>query len=284
MSLSSPPQDRLLPIPCATAVRFAPRSQMDELRIPIWGEARVALEHAALLRHPIFRGDQVPRGDGAPVLLIPGFLAGDSSLTLMAKWLRRIGYEPCAARIRLNVDCLSRAVDRLEDELDRIVERHDRRVAIVGQSRGGMMARVLAVRRPDAVEAVVCLGSPVVDQLSVHPVVRANVETVALLGSLGVRGLFSRRCRSGDCCAHARAQAAESWPEGIRFTSVYSRSDGIVNWRACLDPAAHHVEVRSSHVGMGLNPDVLRVVAEALAEPLDKPREVAPSERWTAAA
>jgi pimeloyl-ACP methyl ester carboxylesterase len=238
---------------------------MHELRIPIWGEARVGLEHAALLRDPVFRGRAVPHGDGAPVLLIPGFLAGDSSLATMASWLRRIGYQPCAARIRMNVDCLARAVDRLEDELDAIVSRCGRPAMIVGQSRGGMMARVLGVRRPDDVEAIVCLGSPLVDQLSVHPFVRAHVQTVALLGSLGVRGLFSRSCGSGECCAGARADAVAEWPAGVRFTSVYSRTDGIVNWRACLDPAARQVEVRSSHIGMGLNRQVLRVVAEVLA-------------------
>jgi pimeloyl-ACP methyl ester carboxylesterase len=236
-----------------------------QLRIPIWGEARLAIERAALLSHPIFKGDGVPRGDGEPVLLLPGFLAGDGSLAVMAQWLRRIGYEPCRGGMRANVDCTERALGRLEFQLDQIADRYGRPVTIIGQSRGGIFARILAVRRPDTVGGIVCLGSPVVDHLAVHPFVRAQVEWVALLGSLGVRGLFSRGCVAGRCCADVRIDAAAPFPQNVGFTSVYSRSDGIVDWRSCLDPGAQVAEVRSSHVGMGMNPQVYEVVAEALA-------------------
>ncbi|MBV9604039.1 MAG: hypothetical protein JO027_02965 [Solirubrobacterales bacterium] len=235
------------------------------MQIPIWGEARAGLEHAALRRHPVFRGEGVAAGDGAPVLLIPGFLAGDVSLGVMAGWLKRIGYRPCRAGIRANVDCTSRALERLDGQLERFAGRHGRKVTIVGQSRGGSLARILGVRRPDLVAGVVCLGSPVLDPLAVHPLVRAHVEAVAVLGSLGIRGLFSHACQSGPCCTQARADATARWPEQVEFTSVYSRSDGIVDWRACLDPHARHVEVRSSHVGMAANPGVFQTVAEALS-------------------
>jgi pimeloyl-ACP methyl ester carboxylesterase len=236
------------------------------VRIPIWGEARFALEHASLRRHPVFRGDGVRGGDGAPVLLVPGFLAGDLSLGVMAQWLSRIGYRPCRAGMRANVDCTSRALERLDAQLERFAERHARKVTIIGQSRGGSMARILAVRRPDLVAGVVCLGSPVMDPLAVHPFVRAQVEAVALLGTLGLRGLFSHACQFGSCCRQARADATAPWPEEVPFVSVYSRSDGIVDWQACLDPHARHVEVHSSHVGMSVNPAVFEVVAEALAQ------------------
>jgi triacylglycerol lipase len=248
---------------------------IDQLRIPIWGEARFALEHAALRRHPVFRGEGVAAGDGAPVLLVPGFLAGDLSLGVMAQWLRRNGYRPCRAGIRANVDCTSRALERLEGQLERFAERHARRVMIVGQSRGGSMARILAVRRPDLVAGIVCLGSPVLDPLAVHPFVRAQVEAVAFLGSLGLRGVFSHACRFGACCHAARADAAAVWPKDLTFTSVYSRSDGIIDWRSCLDPHARHVEVRSSHCGMSVNPAVFEVVAEALAGPAQPTRAAA---------
>jgi triacylglycerol lipase len=235
--------------------------------IPIWREGRVALERAALLRDPLLRGDGVPHGDGAPVLLIPGFLAGDPSLGVMARWLRRIGYRPCRAGIRANVDCAERALERLEQQLERFAERHGRNVEIVGQSRGGSLARMLAVRRPELVSGVVTLGSPVTDQLAVHPVVRAHVTAVGLLGSAGMPGFFTRGCAEGDCCARAREDAAGPFPADVRLIAVYSRTDGIVDWRACLDPAARQVEVHSSHVGMSVNPQVFRVVADALAPP-----------------
>ena len=88
---------------------------------------------------------------------------------------------------------------------------------------------------------------------------------MGLLGTLGVPGLFAYGCGHGDCCADAREQAAAPFPEGVGFTCVYSRSDGIVDWHACLDPAAEQVEVRASHIGMAVNPHVFRAVASALA-------------------
>jgi pimeloyl-ACP methyl ester carboxylesterase len=167
--------------------------------------------------------------------------------------------------MRANVDCTTRALDRLEGELERLAERDGTKVAVVGQSRGGAMARLLAVRRPDLVRSIVCLGSPLTDQLAVHPLVRAQVTAVGFLGTIGVPGLFGRGCLAGDCCAGTRDLAEAPFPEGVEFTSVYSRTDGIVDWRSCLDPAARHVEVRASHVGMAVNAEVFRAVGEALA-------------------
>jgi pimeloyl-ACP methyl ester carboxylesterase len=235
------------------------------LRIPIWREGRVPLEHAALLRNPVLRGEGVPRGDGGPVLLVPGFLAGDPSLGTMAGWLKRLGYRPSRARMRANVDCETRSLDRLEASLEALTERHGRKAAVVGQSRGGTMARGLALRRPDLVSTVVALGSPMTDQFAVHPLVRAQVTALGALGTFGVPGLIGRGCTHGACCEETRARLGEPFPEDVRFVSVYSRSDGIVDWRSCLDPAAEHVEVSSSHIGMAVHPDVFRAVARALA-------------------
>jgi triacylglycerol lipase len=240
-------------------------SVIDHFRIPIWREGRVALERSALLRSDVGRGEGILRGDGAPVLLVPGFLAGDLSLSLMAQWLSRIGYEPCHAGIVANIDCTGRALKRLEGQLEGFAERHSSRVLVVGHSRGGSMARVLAVRRPDLVQCVVALGSPITDELAVHPLVRAHVETVALLGSLGVPGLFTHGCGTrGDCCEAPRREVVGPFPPGVGFTSVYSRTDGVVDWHACLDPAARQVEVSSTHVGMAVNAEVYGVIADTL--------------------
>ncbi len=246
-------------VEASTGMSFTRRAQ-----IPIWQEGRVLVERSALRRDPVLQGDGVPHGDGEPVLLIPGFMAGEASLGLMARWLRSLGYRPTRAQIRANIDCSERVLGRLEALLQRAVERHGRQASIVGHSRGGTMARVLAVRRPDLVRSIITLGSPIVDQFAVHPLVRAQVRGVATLGSLGVPGLFRHACRDG-CCAEAHAQAQAPFPAQVQFTSVFSRSDGVVAWEACLDPAADHVEVSSSHVGMAVNPQVYRVIADALA-------------------
>jgi triacylglycerol lipase len=233
-------------------------------RPPIWREARVGLEAAALLRDPILRGHGVADGRAGPVLLIPGFLAGDGSLVVMSDWLRRCGYRPNRAGMVVNVDCSGAAITRLERRLERLVAKADRRAAIVGQSRGGALAKVLARRRPDLVSGIVTLGSPQVDPLAVHPLIRLQLATVGALGSLGAPGLFKRACLYAECCASFWDDLAGELPREVSAVSVYSRTDGIVDWRACLDPGAEHVEVRASHVGMALNPAAWRAVAAAL--------------------
>jgi triacylglycerol lipase len=235
------------------------------VRPPLWREARIGLEAAALVRDPIFRGDGMVDGRGRPVLLIPGFLAGDGSLALMAGWLKRNGYRPSRAGIVANVNCAGVLMPRLEKRLERLVARQGQRAAIVGQSRGGTLAKVLAHRRPDLVSGVVALGSPQIDPLAVHPVVRLQVEAVSRLGSLGAPGLFKRSCLDGECCSSFWENLAQAPPPGVELVSVYSKSDGVVDWRSCLDPhATRLVEIRASHCGMAVSRSAWRAVADAL--------------------
>ena len=234
-------------------------------RIPIWGEARVPTELALLRRHPVWRGEGIQPGDGAPVLLVCGFLAGDPSLRTMASWLKRIGYRPLRAGLKWNVGCAGATVDRLERLVEQFADDHGRRVALVGQSRGGTHSRALAVRRPDLIDRVVTLGSPLRDQLDVHPMVLAQVYAIGRLGTLGVPGLFSRSCSDGPCCARVNQELAAPFPDTVSLTSLYSRTDGIVQWRSCLDPDGRCIEVHSSHVGMACNVSVYREIAAALA-------------------
>src|SRR5919197_6220776 len=91
---------------------------------PIWRESRVGLEVASLIRHPIFKGEDVPDAGGQPVLLIPGFLSGDDSLGLMTHWLRRTGHHTRKAGMRANVDCSEAAVARLEERVEVLAECH----------------------------------------------------------------------------------------------------------------------------------------------------------------
>jgi triacylglycerol lipase len=231
---------------------------------PLWRESRLGLEVAALLRDPVFKGEGVPDGCGQPVLLIPGFLAGDDSLGLMTRWLRRTGHHTRSAAMRINVDCSTAAVERLERRLEELAERQGQRVAIIGQSRGGHFARVLARRRPDLVSGIVALGSPALDPLAIHPLIRLQVVAVGALGTLGAPGLFRRSCLSGGCCSTFWNDLAAPFPRGIGYLAIYSRSDGVVDWRACLDPAAEHVEINATHIGMGANPRAYRAIGAAL--------------------
>src|SRR5205809_793172 len=137
-----------------------------------------------------------------------------------------------------------------------VAEASGQKVAIVGQSRGGSFARVLAVRRPDLVSGIVTLGAPLKHQLAVHPLVRAGILGIGVLGTAGLDGLMRHSCLWGDCCTEYWEHFGRDFPSGVGFVSIYSRSDGIVKWKACLDPAAEHVEVRASHIGMAVNAEV----------------------------
>jgi triacylglycerol lipase len=233
---------------------------------PLWRESRIGLEAARLLRSPVWRGCGVPPGDGRPVLLVPGFLAGDGTLATMTRWLRANGYWTRRAGIRANVGCSQEACRRIEDRLEALAERTGQPVAIIGQSRGGVLARVVATRRPDLVSGIITLGAPTAGMLRVHPLVLLQVGVVGALGTGRVPGLFRMSCWRGGCCEAFRADLLGSFPAGVRYVCVYSRSDGIVDWRACLDGAAdEHVEIDASHCGMAVSPDAYQEVARALA-------------------
>lgn len=233
---------------------------------PLWRESRLGLELGSLLRDPILHGEGVSDGRGQPVLLIPGFLAGDGSLTVMGRWLKSTGHYPKRAGIRMNVNCSGSAVERLEERLEELVARQGQRAAIVGQSRGGHFAKVLARRRPDLVSGIVTLGSPQLNPFAINPVVWASVMAVGALGTIGGRGLFNHGCLEGDCCSSFwEDNSADKLPRGVGYVSVYSKLDGVVDWHSCLDPAAaEHVEIRSSHSGMAVHPAGYRVIADSL--------------------
>jgi triacylglycerol lipase len=231
--------------------------------VPLRGELRYGLELARLLADRDFRRPSRRPRDSA-VLLVPGFMAGDQSLSVLAGWLRRRGARTARAGMLLNTDCAERAVGGIESRLRRLAEHADKRVTLIGQSRGGELARVAALRNPDLVSTLVMLGSPVLDPLSVGPTVLGAVRSVARLGDLGVPGMLSSKCGDGPCCATFREDLQAPLPPVVRAVAIYSRSDGIVSWEACLDPSAEHVEVESSHGGMSVNARVYRVLARIL--------------------
>jgi triacylglycerol lipase len=203
-----------------------------------WGrphlEVRWQAEAMRLVLDPVFRGAGVAPGDGRPVLLLPGFAVGDYSLAPLAGWLRRIGYGATTCGIWLNADCAERALLRAERRAEALHARHGRRVAVIGHSRGGYLAKALGARRPDLVSHVIALGS----------------------------GRFTEACACYFTEAYERP-----FPATVRLTSIYSKGDGMVRWQSCLVPYASNVEVTGSHVGLAFNRKSYRAMALALAEP-----------------
>jgi pimeloyl-ACP methyl ester carboxylesterase len=230
---------------------------------PLLGELRYGRELARLLASREFHMVE-RRADAQPAMLIPGFMAGDPSLTILRQWLRRRGHRVRMSGIRTNIGCAETIVSKLDTRLEALAEETGEPVFLIGQSRGGALARALAVRSPRSVAGLVMLGSPVADSLAVSTQVLRSVRWLAALGDAGVPGVFSSTCKDGACCAEFRVQLAAPLPAGVPATAVYSRSDGIVDWRACVDPLAEAVEVSSSHCGMSVNLDVYRVLDRAL--------------------
>jgi len=238
---------------------------------PLWGELRYGGELARLLAGQALR--PLRRANKRPVMLIPGFMAGDRSLTVLRSWLWGRGHPVSMSGLRLNVGCAEQIVSRLQLQLRELATQRGEPVTLIGQSRGGGLARALAVRDPENVAGLVMLGSPVVDPLAVSPQVLRTVRLMARLGDLGLPRLFSSDCAAGECCETFWSEMEAPLPEHIEAISVFSRSDGIVDWHACLDPHARTIEVDSSHCGMSVHPAVYRILEELL----DGPSQSAPA-------
>jgi triacylglycerol lipase len=230
---------------------------------PWWGELRYSAELARVLARNGARARRTPP-QAPPVLLIPGFMAGDGSLRVLGAWLRRRGHHVSMSGMRANVDCAERAMGPLLGRLHELHRRSGRRVFLIGQSRGGGLARCLAARAPRASGGLAMLGTPVLDPLAISRPVRHLVGAMALLGDLGLRGVFSSECIDGACCETVRDELRAPLAPHIRALSVYSKSDGVVDWRACLDPHADCVEVDSSHCGMSVHARVFELLEDAL--------------------
>jgi len=152
------------------------------------------------------RVDQPPRGDAAPVILVPGFISGDVSLAMIARQLRRRGHRTFRSQMGANLGCTDAMVDRLVRRVERIVGDEGRRVALVGHSRGGMIVKLAAQRRPDLVAGIVVLCAPVTGTLSVAAHVRKQLELLFRLNRRGHSAVIGQDCVTGECAARIVAE------------------------------------------------------------------------------
>jgi len=201
-----------------------------------------------------------------PVLLVPGFMAGDATLRLLSTFLRHEGLRTYRSQIHVNVGCTQQAVARLERRLESIAMRRERKVSLVGHSLGGLLARGLAARRPDLVAGIVTLGSPVLAPGAVHTVLAWDTEMLIRLARAGFRGLMGEDCIAGSCAQTSFEESRRPLDPSIGYTAIWSRRDGIVDPSACRDPGARCVEVSTSHCGMAVDPVVFDLVLQALRE------------------
>ncbi len=194
----------------------------------------------------------LPKGDGHPVLVLPGFLATDGSTTWLRNLLRNLGYDTHGWGLKRNLGPTEDVVNGLPILIDRIARDAGQRVTVIGWSLGGVYARHLGARTPDLVRSIITMGTPV----------RSDVRE------------FSNASAAFEALRSAHVPGYplldDGSPLSVPVTAMHTRSDGVVPWQACLvDPApnAENLRVRGSHIGLGHNPAVVYVVADRLAQP-----------------
>ncbi len=213
-------------------------------------EGRAFVEWTAwLLAAPWF--SQAPKGDGHPVLVLPGLLAGDSSTWPLRRFLEALGYPAYPWEQGINRGPRAGLLPKLITRIETLHDTHGTPVSLIGWSLGGAMARALAHRMPERVRSIVTLGSPLIGDGG---------------GSNATR-VFE--WASGMRVSDPRLQRMMGGHPPVPVTSILSKSDGVVDWRMSLTPEVHRaesIEVSASHLGMGANPIVLWAIADRLAQ------------------
>lgn len=197
-----------------------------------------------------------PRGDGHPVMVLPGFVTSDVSTTLLRRFLRGLGYNTHAWELGRNLGpkAIGWGGEKLIARLDDIHKETGQRVSLIGWSLGGVMARQLSRRLPDAVRQVISLGSPFAGTPRATNVWRAYEL------------LTGQKIDDKDTRDQLR-ESATAPP--VPSTAIYTKEDGVVAWQNCMEPRGtktDNIEVHGSHCGLGVNPAVLYAVADRLAQ------------------
>ncbi len=191
-------------------------------------------------------------GDQHPVLVLPGFMASDFSTKPLRGFIDKLGYQSYAWDLGRNYGKVS-FLDDLIDRLDHLAEHHQEEVSIIGWSLGGIYARQLAKARPDLVRQVMTLGSPF------RGITEPNNAT-------WLYNLLPGKKRVVDLCPNLLNDIP--LPAPVPTTAIYSKQDGMVPWKTCLEAEEtsihQNIQVRGSHLGLGVNLSVLEIVADRL--------------------
>lgn len=215
-------------------------------------ETRAVLEFASLpLALPLLLS-RIPRGDGHPVLVLPGLLAGDSSTAPLRAFLNKLGYQAKGWGLGRNLGPRKGLLAAMQSNLLALHERDQRKVTVIGWSLGGIYARELARTAPQHVRQIITLGSPLhgdadrtTNAARVYHRVAGKLKVEDPLRNVG--------------------------PPPVPTTSIYSRSDGVVAWQASVERAGAKVQnvevLNASHTGLGVNPLVWLTIGDRLSQP-----------------
>lgn len=232
--------------------------------LPILCEPLSLLELALLRLSPVYHGMGVPAGNGSAVVIIPGLLCMDLLLSELHAWLARIGYRPYFSGMEVVDDCPDLLARRLAATVRRASTDTGRRVHLIGHSLGGIFARSAAVRMSNRIASVITLGAPF-RGLVMHGLV-LTLANVVRRNILTQDEKLPDQCATSQCaCAFGRSLRRQ-WPKSVTQTAIYTRDDGLVDWRYCQtgDPKAD-VEVHGTHIGLIFNSIAYMHIAERLA-------------------
>lgn len=246
---------------------FGEDHTVQTVQTPIWRELQTPCEWVALHLSPVYLGLGVRRGRGEPVVLVPGFLNTDLSMSELFWWLSRIGYDPHLAQVGVNADCPDTTGDALAVRVRQIAHAKGQRVHVIGHSLGGLLARHVAMAEPDAVAQVITLAAPFREVARVHPALAVAMDVIREHSGGALTPNVGPTCYSGHCSCRFTQHLLEPRHTTVRRRAIYSRRDGLVDWESCAeDDAAMNVEVDSTHTGMVVNADSFRAIARLLAE------------------
>ena len=234
--------------------------------ISLWTEALFGAEILLLHASPVYYGFGVPHGDGSGVVIIPGFLGTDLYLTELYEWLARIGYRPYFSGIGINADCPNLLIQRrLNETVEKALAETGARIHLIGHSLGGVIARSLAGQRPKDVASVTTLASPIRGTVANRTIIHAaEAVRLRILQEHG-DGVLPH-CYTGRCTCNFVDSLRRRVPDSMLQTAIYTRHDGIVDWRYCMTRSARNdFEVPGTHIGMAFNPAAYSVLAERLA-------------------
>jgi pimeloyl-ACP methyl ester carboxylesterase len=225
-------------------------------------EGRAAAEFAAVpFALPFLRG--LPRGDGHPVMVLPGFSTDDSMTKVLRYYLRKQGYAVQSWGFNRNTGLAGNIEERVAERVEKLAKRSGQKVSLVGHSLGGLIARHVAHDLPDSVRQVITIGSP-------NGMDEKSSNVTGLLTK--VYASFNPEAVMRESNLRLTPERLERWRRSpdVPLTAIYSRTDGIVHWTACLDPEDHefsqNVMVPASHVGLVHHPLTLWVLADRLSQ------------------
>ncbi|HLH08298.1 MAG TPA: hypothetical protein VKW78_13755 [Terriglobales bacterium] len=254
-------------MPLVMVPRNGIRKDSAEADIPIWKEALFGAELLLLHTSPVYYGFGVPKGNGSAVIVIPGFLGTDLYLAQLHSWLSRIGYTAFFSGIGLNAECPNLLIERrLDQTLETALDVTGRPVHLIGHSLGGIIARSIAGQRPNDIASVITLASPFRGTVAHRSILRAaELVRQHIIEEHGAAVLPS--CYTGRCTCDFLDSLRRKLPSSVRQTAVYTKHDGIVDWRYCrTERSDSDFEVSGTHVGLAFNPAVYSIIANRLAD------------------